>query len=128
MQNVVTYDVVVGVDNSDLALVPGMTASTADHHRSKKRRAARAEPGAALCAGRPFSGCSTRALARRRADSRRSGCCATVEPVAVTVVPGLSDDNFTEIVKGDLNPGDQVITAESRGQAGGQSSLPPPRL
>ena len=28
VQNVVTYDVVVGVDNSDLALMPGMTAST----------------------------------------------------------------------------------------------------
>jgi HlyD family secretion protein len=28
VQNVVTYDVVIGVDNSDLALVPGMTAST----------------------------------------------------------------------------------------------------
>jgi len=49
-------------------------------------------------------------------------------PVAVPVVPGLSDDNFTEIVKGDLHPGDQVITAESRGQAGGQASPPPPRL
>ena len=27
VQNVVTYDVVVGVDNSDLALKPGMTAA-----------------------------------------------------------------------------------------------------
>ena len=28
VQNVVTYDAVVSVDNSDLALMPGMTAST----------------------------------------------------------------------------------------------------
>jgi len=28
VQNVVTYDIVVGIDNSDLALKPGMTAST----------------------------------------------------------------------------------------------------
>jgi HlyD family secretion protein len=50
------------------------------------------------------------------------------QPVAVTVLTGLSDDNFTEIVKGDLNPGDQVISAESRGEASAQSGLPPPRL
>jgi HlyD family secretion protein len=50
------------------------------------------------------------------------------QPVAVTVVTGLSDDNFTEIVKGDLNPGDQVISAESGNQVSGRSSLPRPRL
>jgi HlyD family secretion protein len=34
------------------------------------------------------------------------------QPVAVAVVTGLEDDSFTEIVSGDLKPGDPVITAE----------------
>ena len=112
VQNVVTYDVVVGVDNSDLALVPGMTASTTiivDQRNDVLRvpnQALRYVPG----------GLATATGRRRQLWVLRNG-----RPVAVTVAPGLSDDNFTEIVSGDLHPGDQVITTES-GQAGSQSS------
>jgi len=126
VQNVVTYDVVIGVDNSDLALVPGMTASTTiiiDQRKDVLRvpnQALRYMPGGlsaveAARAGTPTS-------RQPQVWVLRDG-----QPVAVTVVPGLSDDNFAEIVKGELHPGDQVITTESRGQAGGQSSPPPPR-
>ena len=48
-------------------------------------------------------------------------------PAAVPVVVGLDDGNFTEIVKGDLHPGDAVITAE-RSDAAGGGGLPQPRL
>ena len=34
------------------------------------------------------------------------------QPVSVPVVLGLEDDNFTEIVSGEVKPGDLVITAE----------------
>ena len=126
VQNVVTYDVVIGVDNSDLALVPGMTASTTiiiDQRKDVLRvpnQALRYMPGGlsaveAARAGTPTS-------RQPQVWVLRDG-----QPVAVTVVPGLSDDNFAEIVKGELHPGDPVITTESRGQAGGQSSPPPPR-
>jgi hypothetical protein len=30
----------------------------------------------------------------------------------VIIVPGLDDDNYTEIVKGDLRPGDEIIIGE----------------
>ncbi|MGD0331767.1 MAG: efflux RND transporter periplasmic adaptor subunit [Xanthobacteraceae bacterium] len=127
VQNVVTYDVVIGVDNNDLTLVPGMTASTTiiiDQRNDVLRvpnQALRYVPGGLLAVEAPGAGTPT--SRQPQVWVLRDG-----RPVAVTVVPGLSDDNFTEIVKGDLHPGDQVITAESRGQAGGQSSLPPPRL
>ena len=42
VQNVVTYDVVIGVDNNDLALKPGMTAATRSHRSSD--RVARTPP------------------------------------------------------------------------------------
>jgi len=48
--------------------------------------------------------------------------------VALAVVLGLDDDNFTEIVKGDLRPADLVIIGEALGANGGQSKVPPPRL
>ena len=92
-----------------------------DRRRSARRRHARAEPGAALRAQR-----ACRATpARRPAERAGSGCCATARPVALPVVAGLDDDNFTEIVKGDLKPGDQVIVAEQRSTAG---SAVAPRL
>ncbi len=127
VQNVVTYDVVIGVDNSDLALVPGMTASTTiiiDHRADVLRvpnQALRYVPGGLATV--EARGARTAAGQQPRVFVLRAG-----RPVAVAVVTELSDDNFTEIVKGDLNPGDQVVTAESSAQTRGQSSLPPPHL
>jgi len=127
VQNVVTYDVVVGVDNGDLALVPGMTASTQiiiDQRNDVLRvpnQALRYVPGGLSA----VEGGGSRASANKqpRVWVLRDG-----RPVAVSVVPGLSDDNFTEIVTGDLHQGDLVITAESGSQVSGRSGLPPPRL
>ena len=127
VQNVVTYDVVVGVDNGDLALVPGMTASTQiiiDQTNDVLRvpnQALRYVPGGlSAVAG---SGSRTATNKQLQVWVLRDG-----RPVAVSVVTGLSDDNFTEIVKSDLRQGDQIITAESGSQASGRSGLPPPRL
>jgi HlyD family secretion protein len=48
-------------------------------------------------------------------------------PTAVPVVVGLDDDNFTEIVEGDIRPGDRVVVGEHSASAG-QARLPVPRL
>jgi HlyD family secretion protein len=47
------------------------------------------------------------------------------QPVSVPVTTGLDDDNFTEIVSGDLKPGDLVITAE---QVATDNNTAAPRL
>jgi len=117
-QNVVTYDVVVSVDNSDLALKPGMTASTrvvVDQRADALRvpnQAVRYVPGG-------LAGAETGLVPVGTGQTRlwllREG---TAVPVIVTL--GLDDDSFTEIVKGDLKPGDQVIVAEQRN--GGQGT------
>jgi len=118
VQNVVTYDVVIAVDNSDLALVPGMTASTTimTDQRSEVIRvpnqALRYVPGGLSAV--EAHGAGARPGRPPQVFALRGG-----RPVAVTVVPGLSDDNFTEIVGGDLRPGDLVIISESRGQVSG---------
>ena len=110
VQNVVTYDVVVGTDNSDLALMPGMTASTqiVIHRHNDVLRV----PDQAL---RYSPGNIPRSVAPGATQARiwilRDG-----NPVAVPVVTGLDDGTFSEIVEGDLRPGDAVITGESTGQ------------
>jgi HlyD family secretion protein len=114
VQNVVTYNTVIYVDNSDLALMPGMTASTQiiiDQRTDALRvpdQALRYTPG-----GLAGAGVSTPANGQGRVWLLRDG-----KPVALSVVLGLDDGNFTEIVKGDLRPGDRVITGETHDQSG----------
>jgi HlyD family secretion protein len=120
VQNVVTYDAVVGVDNHDLALMPGMTASTqiiVDQRLNVLRvpdQALRYAPGGSG-AGAPENGAA-------RVFVLRGG-----SPVVVPVSVGLDDGNFSEIIKGDLHPGDQVIVADESA-ARNRSGLPLPRL
>jgi len=126
VQNVVTYDVVVSVDNKDLALKPGMTAATrivVDERRDVLRVPSQALRYAPAAEGRPAGG----ARRGRNADTHgRVFVLRDGDPVAVPVTIGLDDDSFTEIVSGDLKPGDLVITSEQRAAA--TAALPRPRL
>jgi HlyD family secretion protein len=123
VQNVVTYDVVVGVDNSDLALMPGMTASTQIVIAQRKNALRVPDPALRYAPGGLAAGPGAPGGGQARVWVLRNG-----RPVALSVVPGLDDSNFTEIVKSDLQEGDQVITGESRSPAGGSAGLPAPRF
>jgi len=115
VQNVVTYDVVVSIDNSDLALKPGMTAANriiTDQRTDVLRvpsQALRYAPVTAGATRRSGTSGRTRPAGEARVWVLRDG-----KPMRVPVTAGLDDDVYTEIVKGDLKAGDQVITAEQR--------------
>jgi HlyD family secretion protein len=117
VQNVVTYDIVISVDNSDLALMPGLTAASrivVDQRNDVTR-----VPNQALRY-------APRSLPRAAvSDQARVWVLRDEQPVAVAVVTGLDDDSFTEIVSGDLKPGDLVVTAE---QAAAVNQAVMPRL
>jgi HlyD family secretion protein len=123
VQNVVTFDVVVSVDNSDLALKPGLTAATRIVVNQRPdvlrvpSRALRFKP----------SGLSAQAPGGR-ADSREAQLWLLQQgkPVAVPADIGLDDETFVEIVAGEVKLGDQVIVAERRAAAG--RAVPRPRL
>jgi HlyD family secretion protein len=110
VQNVVTYDIVIGVDNSDMALLPGMTAASrivVDQRDDVVRvpnQALRYIPKSAAGAA--------------HSDHAQLWLLRDGQPTAVAVVAGLDDDNFTEIASGDVKPGDLVITAEQLATAG----------
>lgn len=119
VQNVVTYDVVVAVDNRELVLKPGMTASTQivlDQRKNVLRIPNQAMRYAPMGAAPPSSG-------EPRVWVLRDG-----NAVEIPVSLGLDDGNFTEVIRGDLAAGDAVITAETRERTGPQSAPPQPRL
>lgn len=113
IQNVVTYDAVVSVPNPDLLLKPGMTATV--RVIIDKRDDALRAPDAALRytpGGLPTIGPSV--AAPDGSGAVRLFVLRDGVPQAVFVTPGLDDDAYTEIVKGDLRPGDEVIVGEQQ--------------
>lgn len=124
-QNVVTYDVVIGVDNPDQKLLPGMTAyvSIATETRRDVLRvptaALRFRPSEELArniasatatspdhAGkRPRQGAGNRGGAQRGTVWVRDG----ERLRAVTVSVGLGDRQYSEILSGELREGSRVI-------------------
>jgi len=103
VQNVVTYDVVVGVGNTDLVLKPGMTAAVRiiiDQRVNVlwvPNQALRYKP-----ANPPRAG----------AEHSHIWVLLDSQPVAVDIQPGLNDDDLVEVRSGEVKPGDQVIVSE----------------
>jgi HlyD family secretion protein len=131
-QNVVTYTTVIDVPNGDLELRPGMTANVTvrvDSRRDVLRIPSNAlrfkpndelfallhqpVPGAAHAGSRAAGGAGVTATATRRAPGATDRGQVWVlhdgqlKPVPVQV--GLSDGTNTEIVAGNLQPGDTVV-------------------
>jgi HlyD family secretion protein len=132
VQNVVTYDVVLSIDNSDLALKPGMTAAAriiVDQRNDAVRvpnQALRYAPKGYV--ERPAQpGATPTAPAGSESNQGQVWVLRDGKPTAVPVVLGLDDDSFTEIVSGDVQPGDRVIMAE-QDATGGQTATPRLRL
>ena len=120
VQNVITYDVVIAVDNPALMLKPGMTATAriATHQALGVVRVPSA--GLRFTPTAVSAGVSPGvAKGVARAPDKKHGASRTVwvlrdgQPVAVPVVVGLDDDSFAEIRAGDLKPGDAVIVGQS---------------
>jgi len=142
-ENVVTYLTWLEVDNADLSLRPGMTATAtivATERTAVLRvpnAALRYTPSAAL-AGAKKGIASGIAFGPPRTERRRQGAAedastagarqvwvlptaadgqpkAGAVPVAVAVTPGISDGRSTEILAGELREGMLVITAQTTG-------------
>lgn len=115
IQNVVTYDAVISVPNEELLLKPGMTATArivVDRRDDALRapdQAFRYTPGGlAALSGAP----SAPSVLPDGSTGVRLWVLRDGSPRPVVVVPGLDDDSYTEIVKGDLQPGDEIIVGE----------------
>jgi len=116
IQNVVTYDVVLDVENQELKLKPGMTANVT--FVVAERADALLVPNAAI-RFRPPGAPEERGSTRR--DQRKVWRLEPATPnlTPVTVRVGMTDGNFTEVVEGDLKEGDLVVTEVLNGKANG---------
>ena len=123
VQNVVTYDTVIGVSNPDLKLKPGMTANVSVKiaHRDDalqiknaalRYRPADATPAASRAAASPSLGGARPGGGRERRGSERTVYVFSGNrPQPTQIKTGISDGIVTEVMEG-LKEGDRVVTAE----------------
>ncbi|MBV5291734.1 MAG: efflux RND transporter periplasmic adaptor subunit [Curvibacter lanceolatus] len=138
--NVVTYLTYLDVDNTDLSLRPGMTATASIVARRLSQvllvpnTALRFEPAApdASAGSGPAKPATAVSLiphmpSSRTRQSAASGASTALArqvwvlspehpdtPVAVAVTPGISDGHFTEITQGELREGMRVVTDQKK--------------
>jgi HlyD family secretion protein len=130
LQNVVTYDAVVRVENDELKLRPGMTASatfTVEDRRDVllvPNAALRFTPGdPALAALAPASKTGKSRKQDADADAPEAAPTRTVwqlvdgQPKPVQIQIGISDGTNTEVVAGELVEGAQIIIGSTGGPA-----------
>ncbi len=128
VQNVVTYDAVIAVENPALKLRPGMTANAVMvyDHRDETLRV----PNAALrFLAPPALLGSDDAIAPVASGSGGSGpqkepvdnsqktlwVMRGPRPVQIRVKTGITDGSFTEVVSGELQVGDRVVVEATSG-------------
>jgi HlyD family secretion protein len=116
VQNVVTYDVLIEVDNRDLALKPGMTA-TVTITTARRENALRVPLRALRFRPAADGNGAPRAGEARPADD--AGAVFVVDDGALRRVElrtGLRDERWAEVLQGELAPGDAVAVALRRVQ------------
>jgi HlyD family secretion protein len=129
VQNVITYDIVLEVSNTDLKLFPGMTANAtiSTGHVSNALRI----PKAALRFHPRLSGQGPSSQSAGARPSGQPQAAQTVyvvdsngQPKAVSVRTGISDANHVESTGGDLREGQPVITGMITKAGGSTGSQP----
>ena len=132
VQNVVTYDAVVGVDNKELLLKPGMTANVEfvvsqksdilkipnaalrfrpPTEAQQPAQVSTPEQGTGRRGGNAGAGQASRGREAGANRQRTVYVLRDQQAMPVRVRLGISDGSFTEVVSGELKEGDQVIVA-----------------
>lgn len=144
VQNVVTYNVVVSVDNQDLRLKPGMTANVAIIVAQKDQ--VLRVPNAALRFSPPAGAeRQTEEVKAMKADGRGAGShpsampgdaggtirkiwklTATGDLEPLLIHTGITDGLYTEVTTGSLAEGDQVVVGVEVPRGDRRSSELPP--
>jgi HlyD family secretion protein len=142
-QNVVTYVVVVSVDNSDMKLKPGMTANvsievakkddvlklppaalrfkpkTEESDTKEKVSSARKEdsPKRSEGGGKPNGGGKSGPGGKNKGGGLKVYLLKEGKPVASPVKTGIANNSSIELVESELKEGDEVIIGQSSGDS-----------
>ena len=143
-QNVVTYVVVVNVNNSDLKLKPGMTANVAIQVAKKddilkippaalrfKPKGGAEKGDTAAKESKPTTGGAAQGRPGGKPGERKGGSQQVYvlkdgKPVPVPVKTGISGSGSIELLEGGFKEGDEVIVEQKGGEQkkSGSSSSP----
>ena len=140
VQNVVTYDVVIQVNNKDLKLKPGMTAnvSIVVAHREGilkiPNAALRFRPEFAKTEGtgekRRETSQSTGQRSVKRGEEGKPGRVWVLspegKPVPMSIALGITNGTFSEGLAGDLKEGKELIVEETSKKKGQNQGTPSP--
>src|SRR5262249_30545572 len=113
VQNVVTYTVLVNADNSDEKLLPGMTANVS--FEITRYKDILKVPNSALRFVPPGLSPDEPAAAKNEGSGRGHGARGRVYvnaptgPQAVAITTGATDGSTTQIIKGNLEDGQEII-------------------
>ena len=155
LQNVVTYNAVIDVANPELELRPGMTASVAFVHArrpdalrvrnaalrfrpspeliAKLREAGKQLPSDGAANAQPTAGTRTRGESKS-GDENDDPTRRTVwvlrgkQAEQVSIKLGITDGTQTEVVEGELRPGDTLITEATDPNAPARAGTPRIRM
>jgi len=131
-QNVVTYNVVVRVDNRELFLKPGMTANVSIE--VKKFSDVLKIPNAALRYRPTAKGTEAESAGRRQRNGKgkeEAGGQRVYllgkdgKPAPVRIKSGVSNGTFTVLEEGILKEGDLLVTGETQGKKAAGDAAPP---
>jgi HlyD family secretion protein len=127
VQNVVTYDVVVQVSNSDLKLKPGMTANVSII--TSRKQGVLLVPNSALRFKPQEKGGEATGQSKRTSVIKGPAVwiLENKQPKQIGVATGISDGSFTEIISKDLREGQEIIVA-TLGQNEQKQTATMPRL
>lgn len=120
IQNVVTYDVIIDVNNNELKLKPGMTANVSIITSVKDNILKM--PNAAL-RFKPAEEVNQKTTKQGKGSKVWLLQSGRIKPVAVKT--GISDGSYTEVVEGDLNEGDDVVVESTAKKTESAKSSPP---
>jgi HlyD family secretion protein len=149
VSNVVTYDVVINVNNPEQILLPGLTAYV--NIAVAERKDVLLVPNAAL-RFKPVNTDTAKTSANQQADAQKSSVRPdgsknggggkakrdgftgkvyvlennNLKPVTVSL--GITDNRNTEIVSGELKDGDQLVLSDSITQPKAKANTPPMRM
>ncbi len=146
IQNVVTYDVIIKVDNKDLKLKPGMTANVSIliEHKEEVLKISNAalrfrpsvakvkETGGTVKGDPPQKQKSSLPGTAPQGEKEKTGRVWVLsqkgQPTPVSIILGITDGTFSEVVAGDLQEGMEVIIEETSGKKQGQSGSAAPSM
>jgi len=113
LQNVVTYDAVIDVDNAARKLKPGMTANLSVIYAD---RAEVTKIANAALRFRPPAGWLGKERPAPLADRKTVWVMRGLKPEAVPVRVGVSDGSWSELLEGALQPGDLLVVEATAAQ------------